>query len=227
MEQNEEKAFVVNQILSVDNYQATKETSDLTHFCALLNGYFADLVKAGFIGLNTITLDMVKGVAVFNAEPIIKAVSELYGKEEGHIKYQGARRIIGKAKSLALDEIKQSVSKLEAEYTKQALKFYNPSRMGENWRVRYLTLQDGNVGFDKDAVLRDCTQSVNSEAQADLLNRADDLKRQIQDFNVLCEKHGGVGVGTLFDGMADKPIIGLNDRNELFFDANATSLMSF
>lgn len=227
MEQNQNKPFEVHQILSVDENTAKRKTNDLERFCTLLNDFFADLVKQGFMGLNNITIEMVQSAAVFDPQPIIDAVSDLYEKEESHIKYMGAKHIIVKAKSLAMDDIKNSIAKIKSEYQNHALKFDNPNKNGERWRIQYLTLTDGNVGFDKEAVLRDCTQLVSSKAQADLLNVAKRLYSQILDFNKLCARYGGVGVGSIFDGIMDEPIIGIDQNNKVFFDPKATISMGF
>lgn len=227
MEQNQKKPFEVHQILSVDEYTAKRKTSDLGHFCKLLNGFFADLVKQGFMGLNNITLEMVQSAAVFDAKPIIDAVSVLYDKETSQMKYMGAKHVLLRAKDLAADDITNTINAMREQYDKQSLQYYRPKQESERWRVPYLTLTDGNVGFDQEAVLRDCTQYVRSEAQAEMLNVAKRLYSQILDFNKLCARYGGVGVGSVFDGAADAVVIGIDPNNKLFFDPKATLLMGF
>lgn len=227
MEQNQNKAFEVHQTLAVDSYTAKRKASDLTHFCELLNGFFAELVKQGFMGLNNITLEMVQSAAVFDPKPIIDAVSLLYDKETSQMKYMGAKHVLLKAKDIAADDITNTINKMRELYEAKSLQYYRPKTESNVWRVQYLTLTDGNVGFDQEAVLRDCTQYVRTEAQADLLNVAKRLYSQILDFNKLCARYGGVGVGSIIDGAADAVIIGIDPNNRLFFDPKATNLMGF
>lgn len=227
MEQSQNKAFQVHQTLMVDKYTLSRKTSDLTQFCKLLNEFFAELVKQGFMGLNSITFDMVEAAALFDAQPIIEAVAALYDKETSQMKYMGAKHVLQKAKELAANDIKADVAIMQDKYEKEALKYYKPNAEGKKWRLSFLTLTDGYVGFDNEAVLQACTKNIETEEQAELLNMAKRLYLQIVDFNRLCKKHNGIGVGSLIDGAMDEPIISVDPSNELFFDPKAALLMDF
>lgn len=176
------KEFTTNAVLAKDEITIKNSQSDLSEFCNLLNRLFADLIKGGFIGLNDITREMMLAAANFNAEPIIRAVSDKYEKEANRIKYERAKRdfIAGNEKAAA--NIKAIVKQSRDYYEKHALKFYKPQD-GGLWRLKYLTLRDGHISFDNSKLIADNASSIVNEAQADFLNRAKSLYEQIAAFN--------------------------------------------
>lgn len=108
--------YTVNTLLSKNDYKLNAQNADLTEFCKLLNEFFADLTKRGFIELKAITPAMVESVAQFDATPIIEIVQKAYIDEATKIKYERARLDFLRGKDHAVDEIRASIKGMQKRY---------------------------------------------------------------------------------------------------------------
>lgn len=222
----QQKTFTANMPLSYDTYKGTAMAKDLEAFTTLLNGLFADFVKRGFMGLNDITPEMVEAAAVFTSAPIVAAVSAMYDKEAERIKYARARLDFLRGKDDAANEINVAIAHAKQEYERNALKYYRPKE-GGFWRLRYLSLQDGSVTFDRAKLMHDCTDFVQTEKQADFLNRAKALFEEIKAFNEDCRRLSSGGVsGVDYAGSANA-VITIDEMGGVIFDASVSSVMDF
>ena len=220
------KEYIANATLAKDENKIRKQQSDLSEFCNLLNRLFAEFVKNGYIGLKDITVEMMRAAAKFDAEPIVKAVTDMYAKEASRIKYERAKRDFLKGSSDAEREISAAIEKYKIYYEKSALKFYKPQD-GLLWRLKYLTLQNGYISFDGSKLIEDNTYNILSEKQADFLNRAKSLYEQIISFNKECEELSGGTVSCVSYAMATDAIITVNEAGGFIFDASLSSSMDF
>lgn len=223
MEQNK---FEVSTQLSKDTDKAVRIASDLTEFCKLMNRVFVNLVKGGYLGLNSITSEMVECAAQFNAEPIISAVCELYEQEAKRFKYERAKNDFLQGKESAIVEIKTAIESARQEYEKFAVKYYKPHD-GGIWRLKYLTLTNGYVDFDRAMVMQDCTNTIMNDKQADFLNRAKELFEQIQSFNKECKRLSNGAVNGISYVAKGDAMITINELDELIFDASLSKVMDF
>lgn len=221
------KEFAINTPLAKDDAKISKQLADLTEFCKLLNGLFADFVKSGIIGLSDITPEMVKAAAYFDAKPIAEAVADKYNKEAGKIKYERARRDFLRGCNDAEQEVYATVKRYREQYEKSALKFYCPNRYGNDWRLRYLTLENGFIAFDGSKLIRDNTYTITNERQTDFLNRSKALFEQIKSFNDECKRLSDGAVCGVSYAMTGDAIITVREDGELIFDASLTTSMNF
>ena len=113
MAKTETSGYEVNALLSKNDYKINAQNADLTEFCKLLNEFFADLIKRGFIELRAITPAMVEAVAQFDAAPIIDVVQRAYTDEANKIKYERARLEFLKGKDNAANEIKAAIENMQ------------------------------------------------------------------------------------------------------------------
>ena len=226
MKTTEKSGFEVNAILSKDDNKLNAQSKDLTEFCKLLNDFFADSVKGGFITLKDITPAMMNAVAQFDSSPIIETITKAYNDEADKIKYERARLDFLKSKENAANEIKTAIENTRRLYERNALRYYKP-KDGGYWRLRYLQVENGFVSFNRDLLISDCTNIVRSKEHDDFIKRANDLYRQIIDFNDDCNRLSGGAVHGIDSVTGGDAIITVNEIGELIFDASLTSLMSF
>ena len=113
MANRETGGYAVNTLLSKNDYKINAQNADLTEFCKLLNGFFADLTKRGFIELKAVTPAMVEAVAQFDVAPIIDVVQRAYTDEAAKIKYERARLEFLKGKDNADNEIHAAIENLQ------------------------------------------------------------------------------------------------------------------
>lgn len=220
------KQYSTNTPLASDAYKGAAMAKDLETFAGQLNALFADFVKRGFFGLNDITPEMMEAAAEFTAAPIVAAVSAMYEKEAERIKYARARLEFLKGRDNAAAEINAAVAHAKQEYERNALKYYKPNE-GGFWRLRYLSLQDGSVTFDRAKLMHDCTDFVQTEKQADFLNRAKALFEEIKAFNEDCRRLSrGEVSGVDYAGSANA-VITIDEMGGVIFDASVSSVMDF
>ena len=226
MANNEKSGYKVNDILSTDKYRLTAQNADLTEFCKLLNEFFADLVKRGFIELRCITPAMVEAVAQFDAAPIIEVVQKNYDDEATKIKYERARLEFLRGKENAANEVKAAIENAQKQYEHNALKYYKPTE-GGYWRLRYLQVENGFVSFNRALLIEDNTEMVRSKQQEAFLQMANDLYTKILAFNDECKRlsHGAL-TGIDYVSGSDA-LITINESGECIFDASLTSNMEF
>lgn len=226
MTTTEKGGFEVNVTLSKDNYKLNAQSKDLTEFCKLLNDFFADLAKRGFITLKDITPAMMNAVAQFDAAPIIEAIIKAYTDEAAKIKYERARLDFLKSKENAVNEIKTAIENTHRLYERNALRYYKPKE-GGYWRLRYLQVENGFVSFNRDLLISDCTNSVRSKEQEEFIKRANDLYTQLLEFEKECKRLSGGevhGIAFVYGGDA---IITIGEFGDIIFDASYTSQMRF
>ena len=162
MAYTETSGYEVNALLSKNDYKINAQNADLTEFCTLLNEFFADLIKRGFIELRAITPAMVDAVAQFDAAPIIEVVQKAYTDEANKIKYERAKLEFLKGIDNAANEIQEAIESLRNKYQREAVKYYKP-REGGYWRLRYLQVERGFVTFDRALLIDDNTDKIQSK----------------------------------------------------------------
>lgn len=226
MANNEKSGYKVNDILSTDNYRLTAQNADLTEFCKLLNEFFADLVKRGFIELRCITPAMLEAVAQFDAAPIIEVVQKNYDDEATKIKYERARLEFLRGKENAANEVKAAIESAQKQYEHNALKYYKPTE-GGYWRLRYLQVVNGFVSFNRALLIDDCSDKIQSKQHEEFLKKANELYTQILAFNIECKRLSRGAVSGIDYVMGSDALITINEAGDLIFDASFTSQMEF
>ena len=122
MANKETNGYEVNALLSKNDYKINAQIADLTEFCKLLNGFFADLTKRGFIELKAVTPAMVEAVAQFDTAPIIDVVQRAYTDEAEKIKYERAKLEFLKGIDNASNEIQEAIERLRNKYKREEIK---------------------------------------------------------------------------------------------------------
>ena len=226
MANRETNGYAVNTLLSKNDYKINAQNADLTEFCKLLNGFFADLTKRGFIELKAVTPAMVEAVAQFDTAPIIDVVQRAYTDEAAKIKYERAKLEFLKGIDNAANEIQEAIESLRNKYQREAVKYYKPSE-GGYWRLRYLQVENGFVTFDRTLLIDDNTDKIQSKQHEEFVKKAHDLYTQILAFNKECKRLSGGAVGGIDYVMGGDALITINESGDFIFDASLTSLMRF
>lgn len=226
MANKETNGYEVSALLSKNDYKINAQNADLTEFCKLLNEFFADLIKRGFIELRAITPAMVEAVAQFDAAPIIEVVQKAYTDEATKIKYKCAMLDFLRGKDRAVDEIRTTIEELQKRYQREAVRYYKPTE-GGYWRLRYLQVENGFVTFDRTLLIDDNTDKIQSKQHEEFVKKAHDLYTQILAFNKECKRLSGGAVGGIDYVMGGDALITINERGECIFDASLTSQMRF
>lgn len=226
MANRETGGYAVNTLLSKNDYKINAQNADLTEFCKLLNEFFADMIKRGFIELKAVTPAMVESVAQFDAAPIIDVVQRAYTDEAAKIKYERAKLEFLKGKDNAANEIQEVIESLRNKYQREAVKYYKP-REGGYWRLRYLQVESGFVTFDRALLIDDNTDKIQSKQHEEFVKKAHDLYTQILAFNKECKRLSGGAVGGIDYVMGGDALITINESGDCIFDASLTSLMRF
>lgn len=226
MANKETNGYEVNALLSKNDYNINAQNADLTEFCKLLNGFFADLTKRGFIELKAVTPAMVEAVAQFDVAPIIDVVQRAYTDEAAKIKYERAKLEFLKGKDNPDNEIHAAIESLRNKYQREAVKYYKP-REGGYWRLRYLQVESGFVTFDRALLIDDNTDKIQSKQHKEFVKKAHDLYTQILAFNKECKRLSGGAVGGIDYVMGGDALITINESGDCIFDASLTSLMRF
>lgn len=226
MANRETNGYAVNTLLSKNDYKINAQIADLTEFCKLLNGFFADLTKRGFIELKAVTPAMVEAVAQFDTAPIIDVVQRAYTDEAEKIKYERAKLEFLKGIDNASNDIQEAIESLRNKYQREAVKYYKP-REGGYWRLRYLQVESGFVTFDRALLIDDNTDKIQSKQHEEFVKKAHDLYTQILAFNKECKRLSGGAVGGIDYVMGGDALITINESGDCIFDASLTSLMRF
>lgn len=226
MANKETNGYKVNALLSKNDYKINAQNADLTEFCKLLNGFFADLTKRGFIELKAVTPAMVEAAAQFDVAPIIDVVQRAYTDEAAKIKYERAKLEFLKGKDNADNEIHAAIESLRNKYQRESVKYYKP-REGGYWRLRYLQVESGFVTFDRALLIDDNTDKIQSKQHEEFVKKAHDLYTQILAFNKECKRLSGGAVGGIGYVMGGDVLITINESGDCIFDASLTSLMRF
>ena len=226
MANRETNGYAVNTLLSKNDYKINAQIADLTEFCKLLNGFFADLTKRGFIELKAVTPAMVEAVAQFDTAPIIDVVQRAYTDEAAKIKYERAKLEFLKGIDNAANDIQEAIESLRNKYQREAVKYYKP-REGGYWRLRYLQVENGFVTFDRTLLIDDNTDKIQSKQHEEFVKKAHDLYTQILAFNKECKRLSGGAVGGIDYVMGGDALITINESGDFIFDASLTSLMRF
>ena len=226
MANRETNGYAVNTLLSKNDYKINAQIADLTEFCKLLNGFFADLTKRGFIELKAVTPAMVEAVAQFDTAPIIDVVQRAYTDEAEKIKYERAKLEFLKGIDNASNDIQEAIESLRNKYQREAVKYYKP-REGGYWRLRYLQVESGFVTFDRALLIDDNTDKIQSKQHEEFVKKAHDLYTQILAFNKECKRLSGGAVGGIGYVMGGDVLITINESGDCIFDASLTSLMRF
>lgn len=226
MANRETNGYAVNTLLSKNDYKINAQIADLTEFCKLLNGFFADLTKRGFIELKAVTPAMVEAVAQFDTAPIIDVVQRAYTDEAAKIKYERAKLEFLKGIDNAANDIQEAIESLRNKYQREAVKYYKP-REGGYWRLRYLQVESGFVTFDRALLIDDNTDKIQSKQHEEFVKKAHDLYTQILAFNKECKRLSGGAVGGIDYVMGGDALITINESGDCIFDASLTSLMRF
>ena len=226
MANRETNGYAVNTLLSKNDYKINAQNADLTEFCKLLNGFFADLTKRGFIELKAVTPAMVEAVAQFDTAPIIDVVQRAYTDEAAKIKYERAKLEFLKGIDNASNDIQEAIESLRNKYQREAVKYYKP-REGGYWRLRYLQVENGFVTFDRILLIDDNTDKIQSKQHEEFVKKAHDLYTQILAFNKECKRLSGGAVGGIDYVMGGDALITINESGDCIFDASLTSLMRF
>lgn len=169
----------------MDMNRIGKMNMDLETFCGLLNESIKAMKERGVI-VGAFTVEMVKELAMLNADGIKAELRKAYEAESGNIAIPFEKERFLKSMNEALAAVDGAVNELRETVTKSSVKLPlrhqgDPSNLNEE-RLKYLTLKDGVVSFDRDKVIQDNTYQPQGGAE-DFIIRAKALHKQLVDFD--------------------------------------------
>lgn len=176
-----EKIFEVGTLLFEDRNRISKAMADLRCFTSMLNKEIEKLVEAGYITTDDVTNEMVEELSRFEASSVIQIVKERYKNEANKISYAPSRNQFLKNLDMAIATIEDQVSKAKAQYEKEQLsKGYYLDIQG---RMAYFILSGHSVVIDEAKVAEMHSIRIDSEAKAEIANKAYALVEEIKVLN--------------------------------------------
>lgn len=176
-----EKIFEVGTLLFEDRNRISKAMADLRCFTSMLNKEIEKLVEAGYITTDDVTNEMVEELSRFEASSVIQIVKERYKNEANKISYAPSRNQFLKNLDMAIATIEDQVSKAKAQYEKEQLSkgYY----LDIQSRMAYFILSGHSVVIDEAKVAEMHSIRIDSEAKAEIANKAYALVEEIKVLN--------------------------------------------
>lgn len=219
------KEFTIGDIIGQDTNTITKKAADLTAFTDAINVQLKQFIEIGYIDREDITLEMVAGLAVFDATRIIEVVTHKYQQEAEIITFKAARNKFLAGLAEAVEDIKTKTKEFADTTDREKLKrgyYFESSSM----RLPYLTMERNTVAFDREKLENDHTQRIPTQEIADHLNRAADLFEQLQQLNEETRRRSG-GSATGIADPRQAAFISVSDTGEIFFNKDAAVMLNF
>lgn len=143
-----------------------KMNLDLETFCGLLNESIKAMKERGVI-VGAFTVEMVKQLAMLNADGIKAELRKAYEAESGKIVIPFEREKFLNSMNEALAAVDGAVNELRNIIANKGLKLPlrhqgDPSNLNSE-RLKYLVLKDGIVSFDRDKVIEENTTNRKAE----------------------------------------------------------------
>lgn len=176
----EKKKFEVGTPLEKDVSKIAKIKRDLVVFTEMLNGEIDKIVNEGFLQRNELTIELVNDLATFNDESLLKQIRENYATEADDIKYKPARDKFLEQCQDAVNSIHKQIERFKEETEKAGLSKGLYIR-GAHERLPFLTLNDKYVSYSTEKVEERYTYKVESESQAEYLNKAYEVFEALQE----------------------------------------------
>ena len=176
-----EKIFEVGTLLFEDRNRISKAMADLRCFTSMLNKEIEKLVEAGYITTDDVTNEMVEELSRFEASSVIQIVKERYKNEANKISYAPSRNQFLNNLDMAIATIEDQVSKAKAQYEKEQLSkgYY----LDIQSRMAYFILSGHSVVIDEAKVAEMHSIRIDSEAKAEIANKAYALVEEIKVLN--------------------------------------------
>lgn len=176
-----EKIFEVGTLLFEDRNRISKAMADLRCFTSMLNKEIEKLVEAGYITTDDVTNEMVEELSRFEASSVIQIVKERYKNEANKISYTPSRNQFLKNLDMAIATIEDQVSKAKAQYEKEQLSkgYY----LDIQSRMAYFSLSGHIVAIDEAKVAEMHSIRIDSEAKAEIANKAYALVEEMKVLN--------------------------------------------
>lgn len=176
-----DKIFEVGTLLFEDRNRISKAMADLRCFTSMLNKEIEKLVEAGYITTDDVTNEMVEELSRFEASSVIQIVKERYKNEANKISYTPSRNQFLKNLDMAIATIEEQVSKAKAQYEKEQLSkgYY----LDIQSRMTYFFLSGHSVAIDEAKVAEMHSIRIDSEAKAEIANKAYALVEEMKVLN--------------------------------------------
>ena len=176
-----EKVFKVGTLLFEDRNRISKAMKDLRCFISMLNQEIEKLIEAGYITTDDVTNEMVEELSRFEASSVIQIVKERYKNEANKISYTPSRNQFLKNLDMAIATIEEQVSKAKAQYEKEQLSkgYY----LDIQSRMAYFSLSGHSVAIDEAKVAEMHSIRIDSEAKAEIANKAYALVEEMKVLN--------------------------------------------
>ena len=176
-----EKIFKVGTLLFVDENRIAKAMTDLKGFASMLNQEISKFVEAGYITADEVNDEIVSELSRFEASSVIQIVKERYKNEANKISYTPSRNQFLKNLDMAIATIEDQVSKAKAQYEKEQLSkgYY----LDIQSRMAYFSLSGYSVAIDEAKVAEMHSIRIDSEAKAEIANKAYALVEEMKVLN--------------------------------------------
>ena len=174
----EKKKFEIGSPLYKDENKITKTTVDLEVFSKILQTEITKNIESGFLWLSDLSKELVEELAMFKTEKLSEIIQKKYIDEASKIKLKPAR-------DKFLEECKESINNVAEQYegVKEDIKkkwlssgFYIKD---PHARLEFLVVNvyetNFNITFDSSKIEDYYTYKVETENQADILNRTYEL----------------------------------------------------
>ena len=174
----EKKRFEIGSPLYKDENKISKTTRDLEAFSKILQTEITKNIESGFLCLNDLSTELVEGLAMFQTERLSEIIQKKYIDESNKIKLKPAR-------DKFLEECNEAIKNVAEQY--EAVK----EDIKKNWlssgfyinephqRLKFLEVcvyeKNFTITYNSSKIEDYYTCKVETETQADILNRAYEL----------------------------------------------------
>lgn len=163
------ETFKKGDVLTIDTSRLSKEKRDLTAFAELLNEILDKLIKGGYIEENDITNELIASLSLFDISSVVDMTNKRFAKELEAVRYTPMRQQLMAHCKKAIEEITSLML--------DARRVYDNTRLSAGFildlssRCDYLLFASGHIVFDEDKLTERHTKKIESEAQAELINK--------------------------------------------------------
>ncbi len=182
----ENKRFKIGSLLYKEESKITKAKRDLELFSKLLNDEITKNIKSGYLSYSDLTDEVIKELAMFETGKLLEIIRLKFVAEADNIKFKPARDKFLEGCQTEINNIANQYCAAK-EYVKERImpgSFY--FREYKN-RIPFLIVKvyenDFNITFDSSNIEEHYTVKVETEKQADILNRAYELYESLVELN--------------------------------------------
>ena len=175
------ETFNVGDVLTIDTNRLNKEKHDLTAFAELLNEILDKLIKSGYIEENDITNELLASLSMFDISPVVDMTNKRFAKELETVGYTPMKKQLMAHCEKAIEEITSLML--------DARRVYDDTRLSAGFildlssRCDYLRLVSGRIVLDEEKLTERHTKKIESEAQAELINKIAGLVEELRAMN--------------------------------------------